>query len=208
MLSHLTTHFHFISIAFQSIISQLPRAPPTFGLPSPSWPCYPAEPRRAGDWMMNEHWADNPAVITCDVALVQTKWKHISSLRVAFCCEKIGGQSACLMLELGDLARLRIGKVPWETCISTGAWRAEISCAGPYTFISRTAYGNCKRPTGVWMRPVRFQQVGAHGTLKPLNSLRSRCSRSCTSSASSNSDLCELFEVIQVRSLVNVERAC
>jgi hypothetical protein len=42
------------------------------------------KPKRAGHCMMNESWFDDSAVITGDVALAWTKWKHMSSLRAAF----------------------------------------------------------------------------------------------------------------------------
>jgi hypothetical protein len=51
---------------------------------------------------MNESWLDDPVIITGDIAFARTKWKHVSSLRAALYCEKIGGQPACLTLELAD----------------------------------------------------------------------------------------------------------
>ena len=51
---------------------------------------------------MNESRFDDPAVITADIAFAQTQGKHMSSLRAAFCCGKMGIQPVCLTLEVGD----------------------------------------------------------------------------------------------------------
>jgi hypothetical protein len=59
------------------------------------------KPRRTGDYIINESWFNNPAVITADVAFTQIKGKQISSLYAAFYYE-IGGQPARLILEVGD----------------------------------------------------------------------------------------------------------
>jgi hypothetical protein len=108
------------------------------------------KPRRTGDCMMNESWFDDPAVITGDVAFARTKWKHMSSLRAAFCCEKIGVRIVCLMLEQGDwpgcasnASIYQQARHPGRSAPSAGAWRAEISCTGPVDF--RAAYGSCER---------------------------------------------------------------
>jgi hypothetical protein len=102
------------------------------------------KPRRTEDYMMNESWFDDPAVITGGVAFAQTKWKHMPSLRAAFCCEKIRIQLVCWMLDVGD----------WPDCAPNasvcpqarhsrrsvsfkGAGRAEVSCAGLDYLISR-----------------------------------------------------------------------
>ena len=58
--------------------------------------------RRAGDCRTDESWFDDPAVIIGDIPFTWTKWKHMTSLYAAFCCEKIGVQPVCLTLELGD----------------------------------------------------------------------------------------------------------
>ena len=59
------------------------------------------KPRRTED-CMNESRFDDPAVITADIAFAQTQGKHMSSLRAAFCCGKMGIQPVCLTLEVGD----------------------------------------------------------------------------------------------------------
>jgi hypothetical protein len=46
--------------------------------------------RNAGDCMTNKCWLDDPAAITGGAAFARTVWKHMSNLRAAFCCEKIG----------------------------------------------------------------------------------------------------------------------
>jgi hypothetical protein len=138
------------------------------------------KPRRTGDCMMNESWFDDPAVITGDVAFARTKWKHMSSLRAAFCCEKVRVQAACLTLEGGDwpdcapnASIYQQARHSGRSASSAGAWRAEISCAGPDHLISGQPTAVVSGKADVWTRPVQFRQAGTHGLpLKPLNSPR------------------------------------
>jgi hypothetical protein len=99
------------------------------------------KPSRAGD-CMNESWFADPAVVTGDVAFVRMKGKHMPSLCAAFCCEKIGTQPVCLMLDVSDWldcvpnASIYQQATPFgRSAFSTEG--AEVSCAGPDHLISR-----------------------------------------------------------------------
>jgi hypothetical protein len=101
------------------------------------------KPRRIGDCTMNESWFDDPAVITGHVTFAWTRRKHMSRLRTAICCEKIGFQLACLTLELGDWPDCASNASIYQqirhsgrSAASAGVWRAEISCAGPHICFS------------------------------------------------------------------------
>jgi hypothetical protein len=126
------------------------------------------KPRRTGDCMMNESWFGDPAVITGDVAFARMKWKHMSSLRAAFCCEKIGVQPACLTLEVSNWPNCAPNASIYQqarhsrrSTSSIGAWRAEISRAGPDHLISREPTAVESGKAGM-MRLVQFRRAGAH----------------------------------------------